>query len=188
MQKYLKKKLIGTGAYAVILSIIAVAAGSTAFAQFIQNGGNLVVDGVVTGVGVATMTIDTVGSGPITVDVTPKTRIIPPGKALGDFVPGDIVRVIAKIGSNPSAKVIQERSGSGYGFPGDLVFVRQGTVVSKGASSFTINTGVAVLTFDVTASTRFIKTSFAALSAGQKAQVIGNDSGSSFVARTVIRR
>ena len=189
MQLVLKKKIIGTAVYSLILAVILVAIGSPVFAQFIQTRSTLIVDGVVVAVGSSSLTLDTAGSSAFDIDINSRT-IFPSGLALAGISPGDVLSIVARnSGSgNPVARVIRKHEGSGYGFPGETVIVRRGEVVSKGATSFTVDSGIALITFDVIASTRFVRTNFSILALGDRVQITGRDSGTSFVARTVIKR
>ena len=185
----LPKKIVGT---LVLLSLAAVGfflAAPDIRAQFIDPRGSLIFDGTVSSTTPTTVTLLTDGTAPITVNVTNKT-VFTGGKKLADLVPGDSVKVIARdTSSNPQARVIQTNAGSGgYGNAGDMAFVANGRITAKTASSITVQTDSATVTYRITSSTRFIRSSLASLNIGDRVQIIGRDSGSDFVARFVLRR
>ena len=78
--------------------------------------------------------------------------------------------------------------GANYG-QGGRVLVQKGEVVAKSANSISVKdpNGITI-TFKVTHATRFIITNFAFINLGDTAQVLGQDTGTQFVAQTVIVR
>jgi hypothetical protein len=189
MPSNIKKKFIGTAVFALILGTFVLVFGSPVLARFIDAGSTLNVDGVVVSVGASSLTLDTVGSSAFELDINSRT-VLPTGLSLTDIFPGDVLSIIARQHSsgNPLAVVIRKRPGSTYGFPGSSVLVNRGVVVAKNATSFTMDPGAALVSFEVLASTRFVGTNFSLLTPGDVVQVIGNDSGSAFNAQTVILR
>jgi len=180
------KKLIGTSALVVLIGVLVLASATFVEAQFINSGRNIVFDGIVGAVGVSSLTVLTSGTDPIVVEITSKTKFVD-GGALS---PGDHVKVWAREGSDIIARLIKKVDGPGYGYgtDGDPVLVREAEVVSKTATSLVVESNAGVITFKVTSSTRFVRTNFSYLNVGDEVTVIGQDSGSEFVAQTVIKR
>lgn len=185
MNTIYKKKLAGTVTYLIVIGAVVFGIGWQASARFIQSGGSLIFDGVVVATSANSLTVATNSSTPVQIFTDNRTIFVRENSP-SDYPVGTVVSVVARSSNGtPVARVIQSKPGSGYGFAGDPVLVRSGEIVSKTANSFTINSGVATITFEVTPSTFFARTSFANLAIGQKVQIIGNDNGSNFVATLV---
>jgi hypothetical protein len=182
------KKLLGTSTL-----ILALAAGyfsytQGALAQFIDPRGSLIADGVVASVTGNDIVFLTHGSAPITL-ITNRQTLFAGGKTLNDYQPGSAIHVIGRDTHNGVlARIIQPRTGSNYGTTGDIVMALQGTVTAKTSSSLTIQTDSARITFQVSSSTDFFRTNFSQLMIGDRVQVFGQDTGSSFAATFVLKR
>lgn len=191
MKKLYRNKLIGTVVFIFILAGFILAGFSYAQAKFISTKGHLNIDGVVASVGASSLTVVTSGSTPITVDVYERRSKFSWGTSLSDLVPGDQVSITARMSGsgNPTARFIRKwGSGPGYGTAGDTVVTTHATFVSKTANTFTVNNGPSLVTFKVLTSTSFMGKSFANLEAGDMVNVVGEDSGTQFVARRVFTK
>ena len=190
MKGALKKKLWGTALYGALLTAIIVGIGSPALARFMQFGSFVNVDGQVSAVTASTLTVITSGATPITFAIGSHT-IFPSGTDLSDIMVGDIVSISsgARGSANPLARVVRERTGSGYGFTGEQIVVQRAVVIAKTPASFTVEATASDITFQVTIGTQFIGVSFASLQVGdQLLYISGRDSGTSFEATTVFVR
>lgn len=188
MNTIYKKKLAGTITYTLIVAAVILGIGWQASARLIQNTSSLIVDGVVVSTSSDSVTIATAGSSPIELQTDNRTILLGAEEPT-DYLPGTVVSVVARSsGSQYLARIVQTRPGSGYGFLGDSVITRRGDIIAKGADNFTIDTGLLNVTYYVTSSTLFSRTSFAELSVGNTVQVIGKDTGSNFTATIVISR
>lgn len=184
----MRKKFIGTGIYLLILGIAVLAIGRIGYAQFNQTPATLLIDGVISGLHASGFEVDTPGAQGVAIGIDTKT-VFTNGLALDDFGIGDRVSVVAKnSGSVAIAKVIKKLKGYGYGTEGDTVVINRATVVGKTPTTMTVDSGLATVLFEVTASTIFSNKAknFAALSVGDEVKVIGKDAGLYFVAKTVV--
>jgi hypothetical protein len=182
-QQALKKRVIGT----LVLFLLVVggifATTQTALAQFISGGRSYVFDGVVTSVSSSTVTVQTDSTSPITL-----ARNRPSHVTGGTLAIGDAVHVIANQNSNNSfhAELIRITStgASGYGSSG-IVLLNNSVVVSNTGGVLTVNHNGVIVRFTVNSSTHFIGRG--TLSAGNHVFILGQDNGTSFVARQVIK-
>ena len=189
------RKIIGTLALAFALTVAAVGSAKAAQALFVANGSNTIFDGVISSVGSNSIDVATNGNSSVTVDVGPKT-VITGNQSLSDLTAGEAVKIVAKNENGTLlAKVINVSAASSYGTAGDTVLVQKGTVVSTAGSAssgtLVVSKNGVDLTFNVNSSTRFFKTSFAGLHAGDEVTVSGQDTGSSstgFVAQDVFAK
>lgn len=191
MNKIYYKKSIGTLIFAMLIIGISLISFSVAGAKFINNPFNtLNFDGLVDSVSASQITLLTSGTKPITVVlIDGKTNFV------GDLESGDLeyldhVKIIAKIdGDIITAKSIKKIDGTtGYGTAGDHVNIVRAVVTGKtdNPETFTVDSGSAIITFYVTSSTKFIKTTFNELDTEDIVHVIGTDSGINFLAKNVI--
>lgn len=180
----LVKKSIGTFVFlGLIFSAVAFTVPADARAQFINSMFGLVADGVVAEIDGDSLVLLTSGAEPIEMAITYRTRIV-----RGPVEAGDQVKVTARVRNGETTALVIKKTGTGpgYGHAGDRVLVSKAKVVSKDGDSFTVESSVGVITFEVTASTRFYRTSFSNLEEGDWVKVIGEDSGDAFVARLVL--
>ena len=197
MNKVYYKKSIGTLVFAVLILGVALVGFSVVRAQFINNPNDkLHFDGIVSQIGPSPfhLTLVTSGTEPVTVHASVATNFTG-GLEWRHIDVGDHLKVIADLENGRlEAKLIKKiEGGSGYGTAGDVVKIAPSELISKTSNTFTIDSGAAdsgaaVITFYVDASTKFIGSSFANLNPGDVIQVKGVDSGTNFLARRVILR
>lgn len=199
MNKTYGKKLIGTGVFALLVVGVFAAAASFVQAKFVENPGTLVFDGLVSDSPIPIengkkfeLVLLTSGTEPVSVLTNKKTRFTGGISGADDVVPGDHLKIEAKVNDGVNtAKVVKlvESDASGYGTAGDKVFVARATVLSKTSNpnTFTVESAAATVTFRVNSSTKFLFTTFDKLSDGDKVMVQGRDSGSEFVAKLVVK-
>ncbi len=185
MKKMTTRKIIGTLAVALVVSLGVFGTAKASQAFFLGAGNSLVFDGVVGSVTPTSAIIYTTGTNPITVQINRRTSI-----SQGGLTVGDNVKVVARnTGGQIQAQVIQRSGGaSGYGTAGDPVLVTRGQVRAKTATTFTVRVNGADVIFHVNASTRFFGGPFSSLHVGENVVAFGQDTGNSstgFVAQTV---
>lgn len=186
--KNITKKLIGTSLILGVPVIALLAVGTDTFAQFIDTGRNVVVDGVVIGSTEDEVTVATSGAEPIEFAVTDRTVVVGDDRVAA---PGDGVKVIGRNTDGVlSARVIQlsEQPSVGYGQAGDAVIARNGAVVEITDDSLTIETANTTTTYNITDDTRFLRASQSELESGDEVQVIGEDTSTGFAATMVVAR
>jgi len=191
MNKIYSKKIIGTFLFSAFVVGVSLAGFSLAGAHFFNGFRNIHFDGIVNTVNTSNfeMILLTSGTDPVTVQINEHT-VFTGGLSYEDILLGDHLKVFAKTrdGVNIAKVVRRVDGGTGYGTAGDMVHVSQATVVSKTADTFTVDSGTANITFRITSATRFIRTNFSSLSAGDSVMVNGTDSGTEFLAKIVVKR
>lgn len=182
----LKKKIIGTAIYLGLL-LVAIGAAAGVQAKFLNTARIMNFEGIVTNKAGLELIVHATGSADVVVMVEPgKTIIGGDASSYADIMPGDGVTVMGvREGNAVTARVLKKVAGAGYGTQGPAVMLSHGTVVAKGASSFSIDIGAAVVTVQVSISTNFNGGSFGTLALGQTVSVIGRDTGTSVIATTV---
>jgi len=188
-----KQKIIRTLVYLVLITGFSLTAFNIVQARYIQNRVTLQVDGIIVDLTPDSMTINTAGASNIAVLIDFRRTIFARGLTLADFSLDDRVSIIARSrDSDLVAQMIRKLPGTGYGTgygtAGANVQVLLATVTGKTGNTFTVFTGTNLVTFQVLSSTRFFRTSFAALAPGDSVTVHGQDNGSQFVARQVTKR
>jgi len=178
------KKLIGTAALlAVFLGIVTAVASPNTLAAFITTGSQLISDGAVLAIDSNSFVLRTSGGDTQAIILTGRTQITG-----GSLDVGDRVRVIAvRRNSILEASVIRiEENIGGYGVAGSPVLTMRGQVVSRTSDTLTITTAAGSIMFRITATTRFVGSTFTSLDPGDEVSVTGNDTGAAFVANLVI--
>ena len=184
------KKIFGTSSLLAGVGATVLVGAAVAGARFIDTGHQLIFDAQVVSIDDSSMEVVTSGTDPITVQINNRTVFVPRNSPV---VPGDDVSIIARTGNNDvvTARVVRKTNGNttGYGYGrGGQVVVNRGEVIAKGSDSFTVDMNGADVTFKVNTSTRFVRGNFSSLERGDEVQVIGQDNGTAFIARTVIIR
>ena len=178
------KKVVGTLVMAgLALRPSTLFLSPEALATFIPTGGSVIADGVLTAVSADSITFQTSDGGTVTTAIGRGTST-----QGGTLEVGHHVRVMAtgRTGSL-TARTIRT-AGSPYGNTGPALSVPGAEIVSKGADTLVVATTAGNATIDITTATRFIRKSFAELQVGDSVILNGQDTGSAFVARTVIFR
>jgi len=183
----MRKKIIGTTVYGILLVFLFGAAAVSVQAKFLSLARMVDFEGVVTSVAGYQMTVQAAGMAEMQVAIDPvKTLFGGAASSINDVMPGDGVTVLGtQSGEIVSAKIIKKVPGAGYGSQGPAVLITRGTIVAKGPSSLTIDTGAGIMMVQISISTRFMGAGFAALGPGGTVSVIGRDSGGTVIATTV---
>ena len=176
------KKLLGTVLVSVVFlsGTVAVLSPHTA-AQFIASLVSVSADGVVTSVDADSITLLLPNGDTLTASITVDTDV-----DNGPVTTGDNVRLSATSsnGTNVATSIVVRASG--YGTTGDTVSITDSTMRSKTSTSLTVQAGSGPVTVIITASTTFTGGTFEALQEGQTVlEILGTDTGSSFVATSV---
>lgn len=184
------KKILGT----LVLTLFIVGASFATFnfvdAKFIDGGNKLNFDGLVTSVTPDFIILSTSGTELVKVSVNKKTDFV--GKLkLKDIQVGDHLKINANTAKDEvKAKTVKLVSrGFGYGTTGGQVNIKDSTVTARDIDNetFTVDSGDAIMTFQVNVSTNFVKTSFAQIQVGDELHITGVDSGAGFIAKNVIK-
>ncbi len=187
-----RKKTIGTAVLGAIALAGIVVAAPAAQARFINFGSFYDIDGIVTGVTATTISVDTNGTGPITLQVNDGTRIAR-REDLGDFQVGDGVFARAQnqpSGTNVASFLRRDEDATTYGTAGERVFVQWGYVTAKTVDTLTVEVRTGnFVTFRITPDTKFRRVSnFSGVGAGDVVTVVGEDTGTEFFAKRIVRQ
>ncbi|HYE22757.1 MAG TPA: DUF5666 domain-containing protein [Verrucomicrobiae bacterium] len=193
MQTNYKKKFVGTALIAIVIAGLISASIGVVNAQFISNAADRVrIDGQVVNKTDDYIELDTNGTDTFKVYINDRTRFQPNRNSWLDIDTGDVVHVQGQFndeGNIEASRIRLLEDTHTYGSnPG--VRVLNGTVVAKGANSFTVrldDSDIDVV-FTVDSSTRFVRTNFPSLEVGDEVLVRGQDTGANFYAQRVIRR
>lgn len=196
----LKKKFLHPFVLGLIVLVGSFGAYSLASAKFIVRQEKFHANGTITDLNAArqTITFDTVGTEPSNIYITPQTVFVD-GLTFADLSVGDRVDVMGFKGPRPNDDSLSQKIATqvkrlvhdGYGGNGDgdfrEIFLNDAIVVSKsGNSTLTVRqTRFNPTTFVVDNATVFNGKTFAQLKTGDHVKVVGTNTGTNFLAKTV---
>lgn len=189
MNKY-QKKLIGTSLLIVMILGVFLITSDTVRAQYMEIMNTVITDGYVGAVNHndGFFTLYNAGVNPLLLSVSGDTDFTGNLASFADLDPGDWVKVVAKIeNGNAIAKTVKGNGDHGYGVPGESVVIDSATLLAKvSADTLLIKSGVTNITIKINASTEFVGQDLTNLGVGETLTVIGTDSGTEFLAETII--
>lgn len=178
-----RKKIAGSAAALLIAGGGAFAAMSPALAQFVAVGRAYNFEGVVTTANDhQSIIVQTDGTNPLFVNIRHASI------NGGPLTTGELVNIHAtKDGPVITAHNVKVENGgqTGYGASGPVI-INRATVVSFTGGTLVVRHEGTEITFQVTSSTRFVGGGRGQLGSGDIVLVTGSDSGSAFVADTVV--
>jgi len=185
------KKIIGSFLMLLVIAGIFLPAVSTVHARLIATRSIVNIDGTISSKNPNYFVVNSSGTGDVTVYVNNGTRFIP-GLSYDAVAVGDKVQVVARSDGSLTAIMVRKISGgTGYGGvpgpqTGGVVTTINGMVSAKTANTFTVAQNSMNVTYTVLSNTHFIGSTFAAMAVGNTVTVVGQDTGTSYVAKTVV--
>lgn len=197
MSKKYSKKLIGTSLLLTIILGAFLISSDKVRAQYMEIMNTVVTDGYVIAVNDSPkgFTLYNAGINILPLKVNDHTNFIgfPDGDNLSDILKsGNWVKVIAKIKDGFAvAKVVKKNGDHGYGNPGIPVVIHDAVIWTKDPDTpdvIIIKSKITDIIITLNISTHFVGQSLDELGVGEKLTVIGTDSGTQFLAKTIISK
>ena len=185
-----KKKLIGTALLLVMIFGAFLISSDNVRAQYMEIMNTIVTDGYVGEINENPDNFDLYNSGlnPLNLKVNDST-VFTSNLEFSDLNSGDWVKVVAKIENNEAiAKVVRQDNGNGYGKQGKPVVIHNAIFASSTENILTIQSSVAIINITINSSTHFVGQGLTDLEVDEELTVIGTDSGTEFLAKTIISK